>query len=572
MIRRFNTLLGRTSLEEVETRDASKTDISQKQLDSDPKLDRPYLLASAFYLAVILFVGLPMWFYTCSITRYSIPQLDQLDQKLSNKQNCPKLYLDISVVQFAQNDPPAEYLRTNLPESLKTSIPNVEYNINWKVRRPTDSETRLFNSHLQQHIGSQQASLLRTLEDKLLKIYRFSNRFRLFIYIVEEPNYSAFCDPLRPHTYTLSFDRFVYLCPSKALSTDENQLLVVNLLKDVIQQVYSESVDAKKIDHHLLGSNMDLLFSLLPEPGAILMDRLSTSSDLIHHIHNKNVRQVFPELKELVNLRVITQYIIDLIDDKLLNKILSPNTIYSNAKLNTTSSISRREIQVHKIGDLIHDFEFRFSKHSTQNVHNVLFIMSDFSKPPIYLDSAKTSDLSILESHDLTTMTHNNDNRSLILNMRALFRRTIGLSYPNLHDNSLVRRDVFMNRWEIDAIMGAIMMKKLEGTLVSLKSIGSENVGVKIPKAVASIAAESYELALASLSQLEAKQTYEAYKLASRSYELSESAYFDPSLLESLYFPDNLKYAIYCPLFVPLAIPLIMSVSKLLKALMNRSY
>ena len=40
----------------------------------------------------------------------------------------------------------------------------------------------------------------------------------------------------------------------------------------------------------------------------------------------------------------------------------------------------------------------------------------------------------------------------------------------------------------------------------------------------------------------------------------SEKAFFDPSLLALLYFPEDQKYAIYIPLFLPVLIPVILSV------------
>ncbi|KAJ7333914.1 hypothetical protein OS493_016008 [Desmophyllum pertusum] len=51
-------------------------------------------------------------------------------------------------------------------------------------------------------------------------------------------------------------------------------------------------------------------------------------------------------------------------------------------------------------------------------------------------------------------------------------------------------------------------------------------------------------------------QQFSAAKKAIRS---SEEAFFDPSILELLYFPDDQKYAIYIPLFLPISLPVLLS-------------
>lgn len=43
----------------------------------------------------------------------------------------------------------------------------------------------------------------------------------------------------------------------------------------------------------------------------------------------------------------------------------------------------------------------------------------------------------------------------------------------------------------------------------------------------------------------------------------SERAFFDPSLLHLLYFPDDQKFAIYIPLFLPMAVPILLSLFKI---------
>lgn len=50
----------------------------------------------------------------------------------------------------------------------------------------------------------------------------------------------------------------------------------------------------------------------------------------------------------------------------------------------------------------------------------------------------------------------------------------------------------------------------------------------------------------------------------------SEKAFFDPSLLHLLYFPDDQKFAIYIPLFLPMCVPIFLSLLKILSELRQR--
>ncbi|XP_035233910.1 GPI transamidase component PIG-S-like [Stegodyphus dumicola] len=57
----------------------------------------------------------------------------------------------------------------------------------------------------------------------------------------------------------------------------------------------------------------------------------------------------------------------------------------------------------------------------------------------------------------------------------------------------------------------------------------------------------------------------EGYTKAQAAFLASDEVFFDPSLLALLYFPEDQKYAIYIPLFLPISIPVITSMSHLWK-------
>lgn len=61
-----------------------------------------------------------------------------------------------------------------------------------------------------------------------------------------------------------------------------------------------------------------------------------------------------------------------------------------------------------------------------------------------------------------------------------------------------------------------------------------------------------------------------ALKSAKKSFEASETAFYDPTLLGLLYFPEDQKFAIYIPLFLPISIPLFLSFVNAVKQIKSK--
>jgi phosphatidylinositol glycan class S len=79
----------------------------------------------------------------------------------------------------------------------------------------------------------------------------------------------------------------------------------------------------------------------------------------------------------------------------------------------------------------------------------------------------------------------------------------------------------------------------------------TEEVGDQVEKSVSAIKS-SFQEALRGELTLAQKNAIEAFKS-------SEIAFHHPKNLAQLYFPDDQKYAIYIPLFLPVGIPVLMS-------------
>lgn len=73
-----------------------------------------------------------------------------------------------------------------------------------------------------------------------------------------------------------------------------------------------------------------------------------------------------------------------------------------------------------------------------------------------------------------------------------------------------------------------------------------------------------------AVAELAMGHLHSAFQASKKAVTSSERAFFDPSLLHLLYFPDDQKFAIYIPLFLPMAVPILLSLAKIVRETRQR--
>ncbi|KAI8513114.1 hypothetical protein Bbelb_097530 [Branchiostoma belcheri] len=117
--------------------------------------------------------------------------------------------------------------------------------------------------------------------------------------------------------------------------------------------------------------------------------------------------------------------------------------------------------------------------------------------------------------------------------------------------------------WEYDHLLRVRTVENVAtatATLASLSQLLGEIGNIVINDDIARqvyLAVDAIREAQRLLGAGELTAAFQASKAAILS---SEKAFFDPSLLELLYFPEDQKFAIYIPLFLPMSVPVLMSV------------
>ncbi|KAF7665273.1 hypothetical protein LDENG_00142020 [Lucifuga dentata] len=120
--------------------------------------------------------------------------------------------------------------------------------------------------------------------------------------------------------------------------------------------------------------------------------------------------------------------------------------------------------------------------------------------------------------------------------------------------------------WELDRLMWSRTVENVATATTTITSLAqlldqigniviNDNIAEQVSSAVTSL-----QLAVA---ELEAGNLGFALQYSKEAILASERAFFDPSLLHLLYFPDDQKFAIYIPLFLPMCVPILLSLLKM---------
>lgn len=205
-----------TGLDENNVPDGEKSDGKH-----DGEINRLGLISAIFYLIVIVLIGLPVWIKTTSPSRYSLPDVASLMVHLQTTVNL----VDISVVVSVDLD--KESLASQLPRNHITSDGGVAFNIDWRVRKMTAEEEKVWTK----------AKSLENFDRELGKLESHQKPGRLYIFLVD----MNFIRKLGKTVTVLGSNRFVYIGvrdeEMSVIDVDEDKSLVM-LILDTLETVF----------------------------------------------------------------------------------------------------------------------------------------------------------------------------------------------------------------------------------------------------------------------------------------------------------------------------------------------
>ncbi|XP_068187509.1 GPI transamidase component PIG-S [Antennarius striatus] len=127
--------------------------------------------------------------------------------------------------------------------------------------------------------------------------------------------------------------------------------------------------------------------------------------------------------------------------------------------------------------------------------------------------------------------------------------------------------------WELDRLMWSRTVENIATattTITSLSQLLDQIGNIVINDNIAQQVSSAVTALQLAVAELEAGNLIFALQYSKEAISASERAFFDPSLLHLLYFPDDQKFAIYIPLFLPMCVPILQSLYKIMSDLRQR--
>jgi len=127
--------------------------------------------------------------------------------------------------------------------------------------------------------------------------------------------------------------------------------------------------------------------------------------------------------------------------------------------------------------------------------------------------------------------------------------------------------------WEIDyqqRYRSQDNLLETRSTLQSLSGLLGQISNIVITEQIARHVETALEAMDSSIEELGAGNLVQGHLASQQAIQQAEAAFFDPSLLALLYFPDDQKYAIYVPYFVPVGLPILLSIKSMIKMFKSR--
>jgi len=167
-----------------------------------------------------------------------------------------------------------------------------------------------------------------------------------------------------------------------------------------------------------------------------------------------------------------------------------------------------------------------------------------------------------------TTATHNVSMDKVMSVMISQFRTLIGLPEEESESKDFLSfRGSALRDWEVDMLVRKRLRNLIftaANTLHSLGQLLDEITNIVVTEEVGDHVENSVNSIKSAIKDATEGHLQTAQKHAIDAFKSSEIAFHHPKNLKQLYFPDDQKYAIYIPLFLPVGIPVLLSLKGLL--------
>ncbi|VVC29688.1 Phosphatidylinositol-glycan biosynthesis class S protein [Cinara cedri] len=479
-------------------------------------------LSAAVYAFILLVIGIPLWWRMTEVQRHPLPysqisQLGNMDVTIAT---------DIFV--YTKNVSKTE----QIIQQLHTTFNSTMFNIN------------------------AQSSTIKNLDDTLDKLETIVISPLGSLHLIETNSVD---------NITAGLNRNVYFSPStniQLLMATLKRLLQIDALSDSMISMLSPGkhsddpqIVAERQRRVRPSSNYNVLLTVVnPEP-----DKLHLSWEPEIPL-NRYLQPLLNQLELIADFSVQSQwlYLIDLVQKPV--------------NLNSSFVLDKNQAQY-----IITPLEKKLGSGVSQNpcIHFVIYVtpcsyiplfFHENNQLTIAMMSARWGGVQFLNADKLSC---NNDSISFVPDDLSImspiitqFHALIGVPDMTKHVSLMPLKSSTLRMWQLDSMYRLKIIEQYTNariTLTSLSRLLGEISNIVIIEEVGKAVTESVEAATKVLEYLKIGKLDAALEYSKLAFETSEFAFTHPSLLALLYFPDDQKYAVYIPLFLPVMIPVLMS-------------
>lgn len=498
-------------------------------------MDYPQAFVSIIMLCIFVVVGLPLWWNTTKVYRADLPhqQIAELKSSIKVLQIRLQIYTESEAASLMEE---TRLLQTKLNETFQY----VQFEVHVTRLDVSSKETQNYCSLMNEKGVSLTYHIFLLQEKSIIKSTTKYCRDGLKLIISTPENYTS-----------LSED--IVACTRALLPVEE-----ISSMPTLLTKKTWKSVRAKH--------------TLQPSAGYRLTFNLAIANPLnflptwdIENAINKKLQPVLRKLEFMGPFHVSSQVLY--FADVGITPYKDGNVFY---------------VTKTKLPLFINPLESRLNTYTSTDANlNFIIYIPPNKYAPLVIKSKKSSNAHYTAFHSPRwggIQIYNPSNASLldgkftvpIEELMKVFivqlRNLLGITVPE---------DLLTDELSDFVRMKLLVYKTFEhlresiSTLTSLSKLLDEIANIVIRDDIKELIETSVKNIESAVTALKHGLISKAYTHSKTAFVTSEKAFYDASLLALLYFPDDQKYAIYVPLFLPIALPVLLSFGKAINWLKN---
>ncbi|KAF4098265.1 GPI transamidase component PIG-S [Onychostoma macrolepis] len=533
--------------------------------------------------AVVIVVGIPLWWKTTETYRAWLPfseisELDSLQLQLS---------VDIEVV-FSRG--------TLTPEQQKkfpfSHVNEKEHQVDAKTGLRYKYETRYRTATVMEEDALNQHSAAEA--DLSLHMLSESSCGSVVVYVIPE---SSTLLPEDVKVYVGQRRTALLRSPPFKSSWSLKEVLS-NLDMEVEQVISTMSFSHQDIVAALSNrvrmtkvtkeSMADSMRAIKSSPGYEITFSLLNPDPKSHSLHWDIEGAVQSYIQPLLNkLAPIANFSVD--SQILYYAVLGVNPRYDN-------SVSAYTLNADSLSHVINPVEARLGSNaaSSNPVLNFLLYVPDAHHSPLFIRDHSKQEVPSNAFHsprwggimvyNVNEMYGPESERPVDININmakvmgvflAQLRLMLGVQHTHPPTGFVLQSpgSAGLADWELDRLLWSRSVENIataSTTITSLAQLLDQIGNIVINDNIAQQVSSAVTSLQSAVAELEAGNLAFALQYSREAILASERAFFDPSLLHLLYFPDDQKFAIYIPLFLPMCVPIVLSLLKIVSEAKKR--